>query len=265
MKVIDGRGKTVTLTQVPRRIVSLVPSTTESLFALGVGESVVGITRFCVHPAASLVGLTKVGGTKDLVLERLEALKPDLVIGNVEENTSEMFETIEDRFPLYAAFPRSVDEAIADLGTMGTLVGAEAAAQQWMARISAARARLATLPPGPRFAYLIWRHPWMAVNGDTFISAMLAEAGCVNAFADAADRYPTITPEQLVDVEAILLSSEPFPFADKHRTELAGLVGIAEERFSLVDGELCSWHGVRMAAAFEWLATRFKMQEGTAG
>ncbi|MFT5682710.1 MAG: iron complex transport system substrate-binding protein [Myxococcota bacterium] len=255
MKITDGRGKILSLAAPPKRIVSLVPSTTESLFALGCGESVVGITRFCVHPADRLAGLVKVGGTKDLVIERLEALKPDLVIGNVEENTTEMFQTIEDRFPLYAAFPRTVDDAIDDLRTMGRLIGAEPEAAQWADRITAARQRLhAAVRPGKDFAYLIWRNPWMAVSGDTFISAMLAEAGRVNALADAPTRYPTIEPAQLAEIGAILLSSEPFPFQDKHREELADLAGIPTSRISLVDGELCSWHGVRMAAAFDWLA-----------
>ncbi len=255
MMITDGRGKAVSLSQPPRRIVSLVPSTTESLFALGCGDVVVGITRFCVHPADRLDGLIKVGGTKDLVLDRLEALRPDLVIGNVEENTAEMFETIEARFPLYAAFPRTVDDAITDLRAMGRLVGAEAEADRQADRIVEARQRLrASVTATKTFAYLIWRSPWMAVGGDTFISAMLAEAGLTNGLADAESRYPTIEPAALSALDAILLSSEPFPFKEKHRAELAGLAGIPASRISLVDGELCSWHGVRMAAAFDWLA-----------
>lgn len=255
MMITDGRGKVVSLSQPPRRIVSLVPSTTESLFALGCGDAVVGITRFCVHPADRLDGLVKVGGTKDLVMERLEALKPDLVIGNVEENTAAMFETIEARFPLYAAFPRTVDDAIADLRAMGRLVGAGAEADRQADRIVEARQRLrASVTATKTFAYLIWRSPWMAVSGDTFISAMLAEAGLRNGLADAESRYPTIEPAALSEFDAILLSSEPFPFKERHREELSDLAGIPSSRFSLVDGELCSWHGVRMAAAFDWLS-----------
>jgi iron complex transport system substrate-binding protein len=254
MKFTDGRGITLSLARPPRRIVSLVPSTTESLLALGCGERVVGVTRFCVHPAGVAEGRVKVGGTKDLVLDRLEALQPDLVIGNVEENTPTMFSAIERRFPLYAAFPRTVDDAIVELGTLGALVGAEAAAERWMDRIAAARARLhAARRPGRLFAYLIWRAPWMAVSGDTFISAMLAEAGLLNALSGAETRYPVVEPSDLRGVDTVLLSSEPFPFSEKHRAELAGLAGIPDRRISLVDGELCSWHGVRMAAALDWL------------
>jgi len=254
MMVTDGRGKPIRLPRPPRRIVSLVPSTTETLFALGLGDAVVGITRFCVHPAERLGGLTKVGGTKDLVLERLVALQPDLVIGNVEENTAEMFAAVEANAPLYAAFPRTVDEAIADLRAMGELVGAAAAAQQWAERIETTRAELhAAARPGKRVAYLIWRKPWMVAGGDTFISAMLAEAGCSNAFADRPGRYPTITLEALAEVDAVLLSSEPFPFKARHRAELAAQSGVPEDRIHFVDGEMMSWHGVRMAAAMAWL------------
>lgn len=254
MMVTDGRGKPIRLPTPPRRIVSLVPSTTETLFALGLGDAVVGITRFCVHPAERLGALTKVGGTKDLVLERLVALKPDLVIGNVEENTAEMFAAIEEHAPLYAAFPRTVDAAIADLRTMGRLVGAEKTAQQWAGRIEAERAALqASMRPGKEVAYLIWRKPWMVAGGDTFISAMLAEAGCRNAFANRPDRYPTVAVEALAEVDAVLLSSEPFPFKERHRAELAAQSGISESRIHFVDGELMSWHGVRMAAAMSWL------------
>ena len=254
MTVTDGRGASIHLPATPRRIVSLVPSTTESLFSLGLGDAIVGVTRFCVHPAERIAGLTKVGGTKDLVLERLISLQPDLVIGNVEENTAEMFAAIEEHAPLYAAFPRTVDEAIADLRTMGRLVGAAAAAEQWAVRIEAARAALhAVARPGRRVAYLIWRKPWMAVGGDTFISAMLAEAGCSNAFADRPGRYPTITMDELAGVDAVLLSSEPFPFKERHRAEIAQRSGLAESRIFFVDGEMMSWHGVRMAAAMTWL------------
>ena len=197
--VTDGIGRRVSLPARPRRIVSLVPSTTETLFALGVGEAVVGVTRFCVHPAEQLAELVRVGGTKDLVEERLEALQPDLVMGNAEENSREMFAWLEARFPLYVAFPKTVDEAIADLETVGRLVGVPEAGAAAAAEVRAARAALHAARQGAsrRYAYLIWRDPWMAVNNDTFIAAMLAEAGGVNALGDEAERYPTVSLDRL--------------------------------------------------------------------
>lgn len=248
--VTDGRGVEVSLPRPPERIVSLVPSTTETLFALGLGDRVIGITRFCVHPREQLEEIVKVGGTKDLVEERMEALQPDLVIGNAEENTREMFAWVEARWPLYVAFPRSVDAAIADLRTLGRLVGAPEVAEARAVEIEAARAALAARPFS--YAYLIWREPWMAVNDDTFIAAMLAEAGGRNIFGTHAERYPTIEPTDLTGADQIFLSSEPFPFADKHVAELVER-GLSRGQLRLVDGELCSWHGVRMAAGFRYL------------
>jgi ABC-type Fe3+-hydroxamate transport system substrate-binding protein len=105
-----------------------------------------------------------------------------------------------------------------------------------------------------RFAYLIWRNPWMVANADTFVSAMLAHAGGANVFADAPERYPTITPQGLraANPALVLLSTEPFPFKDSHADELATLSGIARERFRIVDGELLSWHGSRTPAGIDY-------------
>ncbi len=253
--VTDDRGVSLTFTAPPRRVVSLVPSTTETLFALGAGDAVVGVTRFCVHPAERLEGLTRVGGTKDLLLDRLLALQPDLVIGNAEENTREIFAELEPHVPLLVAFPKGVDEALGDLQRLGVVMGREAEAEALLETIHAERAALrdeAARGPGFRYTYLIWREPWMGVNDDTFISALLAEAGGVNALTGVSPRYPTVPPEALADGGVVLLSSEPFPFKERHRDELCA-VGVAPERIFFVDGELCSWHGARLAEALPML------------
>lgn len=244
--LIDARGQALALARPPQRIVSLVPSTTESLFALGLGERVVGVTRFCEAPA-QVRELPKVGGTKDVSLERLRALQPDLVIGNVEENSQRIAEEVGAEFPLWMSFPKSVDDALQDLRDLGAICGVPQAAQSWVARIQRARGRVEPVPFS--YLYLIWRKPWMAAGQDSFISALLAEFGGVNL---AEGRYPELTQAQLRDLapERVLLSSEPFPFREKHRSELEGL----ETR--LVDGALCSWHGVRLERAFLELGTQ---------
>ena len=253
---IDGRGQRVTLSALPERIVSLVPSTTESLLALGCGQRVVGVTRFCVHPPLAK-SLPKVGGTKDVEIARVAALAPDLVIGNVEENTADILAEIEQRWPLYASFPRTVDAAIGDLMQLGALLGVAEAAAHHVRTVEAARAQLHAAAHAFRYVYLIWRRPWMAVSGDTFISAMLAEAGGVNAFADHPERYFALTPAALAasGADVVLLSSEPFPFKERHRAELAAASGLPLDALALVDGELCSWHGTRMAEAMHYLRT----------
>lgn len=253
---MDGRGVRLSLPEPPRRIVSLVPSTTETLFELGLGERVVGVTRFCVHPAERVRTLPKVGGTKDVDADRVRALEPDLIVGNCEENTQAIFDELDPIAPLWAPLPLNVDDALHDLLAMGRLTHREAAARDWHDRISRARAaarQAASSRPPFTYAWLIWRRPWMAVGGDTFTSRLLSELGGTNVFADSKSRFPELTPHDFAarDPDRVLLSSEPFPFKDKHRDELVRATGLPADRFAFVDGELGTWHGVRLAQAFE--------------
>lgn len=258
MGVRDARGVEVHLSSPPQRIVSLVPSTTETLFALGLGHRVVGCTRFAVYPPEAVKQLAKVGGTKDVLPERVKALKPDLILGNCEENTREIFEALSPIAPVYAAFPKTLDGVIEDLRKMGILTYTQASATRWIQAITDARQRLSTVRPAtPKTAaYLIWRKPWMSVNGDTFISRMMDAAGFQNAFEGLPDRFPTVTPTQLRDaqLDALLLSSEPFPFKATHAAELSELTGLPLSRILPVDGESFSWHGVRTAKALDSFA-----------
>ena len=254
MSRVDGRGRSLALHAAPRRIVSLVPSTTETLFALGLGSRVVGVTRFCVHPE-EVRAIPKVGGTKDVDVAVVRALSPDLILGNCEENTREIFDDLAG-LPLWAAFPRDVDGAIEDLRAVGDLTGTEEAASTWAAKILEERAALHAIARlrGPfRWAYLIWRRPWMCAGADTFIASMLAEAGGVEGLHLTDQRFPTVEPASLAEVDWVLLSSEPFPFRERHRDELVKH-GVPFSKIRFIDGELCSWHGVRMARAFPMLA-----------
>ena len=235
------------LAQPARRIVSLVPSTTETLFDLGVGDRVVGVTRFCVHPDEARTR-PKVGGTKDAIPARIEALAPDLVVANCEENTREIFDALRGTAPVWAAFPRTLDEALADLRSLGTLVGSDA--ESVCRAIELERARLPRRPFS--FTYLIWKDPWMAAGPDTFISALLGEGGGINE-STSADRFPVVTLEELRSRQGLLLlSSEPFPFADRHVSALVD-AGVSRERIHLVDGELLSWHGSRLRLGLPYL------------
>lgn len=241
--IVDALG--VEVAPGPRsRVVSLVPSTTESLHALGVPP--VGVTRFCVHPAHAR-DVVKVGGTKDIEWDRLMALSPELVLGNVEENSREIHQKLTRRgVPSFFQFPRTLDDAEQDLLDLGALVGADATPH--VQAVRAARAQL--VPRAFRYAYLIWRQPWMASGAETFISALLGELGGTNALPG---RYPTVELRDLADVDVLLLSSEPFPFAERHAAEVRA--ALPDTRVVLVDGEACSWHGVRMASSLRRLAT----------
>jgi len=235
------------LAQPARRIVSLVPSTTETLFDLGVGDRVVGVTRFCVHPDEARTR-PKVGGTKDAIPARIEALAPDLVVANCEENTREIFDALRGTAPVWAAFPRTLDDALADLRSLGAMVGSDP--EPVCRTIELERARLPRRPFS--FTYLIWKDPWMAAGPDTFISALLGEAGGTNE-CRGADRFPVVTLDELESREGrILLSSEPFPFAERHVAALVD-AGLSKERIHLVDGELLSWHGSRLRLGLPYL------------
>jgi ABC-type Fe3+-hydroxamate transport system substrate-binding protein len=240
----------------PRRIVSLVPSATETLFELGAGGRLVGRTRYCVHPQGAVEELPSVGGTKDPDGAAIEALRPDLIVVNAEENVPAQFPALEAIAPLHEATPRTVDEALDDLAGLARRVGCAAAGRRLVEEIALQRrrARAAAAERRPfRYAYLIWRQPWMTINGDTYVAALLAEVGGQNVFADRGARYPEITLDELLAArpDRVLLASEPYPFAAGHAGELGPLAGCAR----LVDGELLCWHGSRMAAAFPYLTT----------
>lgn len=231
-----------------RRIVSLVPSLTELLYDLGLDEEVVGITKFCVRPQNWFRTKTRVGGTKDFKLERISALLPDLIIANKEENDQEDVEALQTDFPVLLTDIKTVDDALAAIQHIGERVGRAKAAARITKDIHAMRGPVS---PQGNAAYLIWRQPYMVAGGDTFISSMLQEAGFRNAYGHLG-RYPAISLEELGTLEAdfLLLSSEPFPFREKHAAELAAVC--PDKRVLLVDGEMFSWYGSRMLRAYAY-------------
>lgn len=236
----------------PRRIVSLVPSQTELLADLGLGTEVVGLTRFCVHPAGWKEEKQIVGGTKNVSAERVEALAPDLILANLEENVREQVETLDAIAPVFVTDVSTVDEAVAMIRTVGGLVGQSERAEVLADEIERGFAALAERPP-VRVAYLIWRGPYMTVGGDTFIHDVLRRASLVNAFGERT-RYPEVTAAEIAAAEpdVVCLSSEPFPFRERHVAELERAVSGVPVR--LVDGELFSWYGSRMRLMPPYLA-----------
>ena len=262
MKIFtDQLGRTVKLPNYPpERIVSLVPSQTELLADLGLADRVVGITKFCVHPVAWRQEKTVVGGTKKLHLERIRALQPDLIIANQEENDREQVLELAAEFPVWVSQVVDLSTANDMITAIGAMTGTNATAGTLVHQIEKSFASLAEFTP-VRALYLIWRKPYMASGGDTFISSMLDEAGFKNVTGDQL-RYPSLTAEQIqaLSPEVILLSSEPFPFRERHIAELSALCPNAAVR--LVDDEMFSWYGSRLlrsAAYFRNLRTELKM------
>jgi ABC-type Fe3+-hydroxamate transport system substrate-binding protein len=230
------------------RIVSLVPSWTEWLFDLGCGDDVVGLTKFCVHPRDRFERTPRVGGTKRVDIERVRALAPDLIVANREENVREQVEALAEFAPVLVTDVPDVPMAWREMERVAEAVGRAAAGREWVARIQESWG-----PPRPvarEVAYLIWAQPWMTVGGDTYISSVLGWWGARNVFADQT-RYPTVdgTEPAWNHRPEVLLSSEPFPFAERH-AETWRARGF---RATFVDGEAFSWYGSRMAHAVETL------------
>lgn len=242
------------------KIVSLCPSLTELVFDLGLGESLVGVTKFCVHPADGVTGIEKVGGTKTPKIERIAELKPDLVLLNEEENRLEDADALQSAgLRCHVSFPKTAIETAAMVRSIGDAVGSPDEGERIARAIeeAARRARVASEGlPLVRYAYLIWREPLMSVSGDTFISDLLRLAGAENAFADRPKRYPVVEAGELAaaGLDAVLLSTEPFPFQEKHVDEVSRHTGLAPEIFHIVDGEMLSWHGSRTPAGIEYAA-----------
>jgi ABC-type Fe3+-hydroxamate transport system substrate-binding protein len=251
----DALDRPVRLDRPPSRIVSLVPSQTELLADLGLDAEVVGLTRFCVRPAGWRGWKRVVGGTKDVRPDRVAALAPDLVLANREENVREQVEALAALAPVYVTDVRTVAGAAAMVRAVGRLVGREVPAEAVAAETERGFAGLAAGVPAPplRAAYLVWRGPWMTVGRDTIVHDVMARAGFENAFGDRT-RYPAVTPEELAAArpDVVLLSSEPFPFRERHRAEVEAIAPGA--RVELVDGELFSWYGSRLRHAPPYLA-----------
>lgn len=244
--VTDQMRRTVEVPATSRRIISLVPSQTELLFDLGLGDRVVGITKFCIHPDAWFRSKPRVGGTKQVDLDKVRALRPDLIIGNKEENARADIEALEQEFPVWMSDVRDLSDALDMIRGLGALTDTSRKAEAIAAEIDAGFSALRPDPNGHRVAYLIWRKPWMAAGAGTFIDDMLRRCGYVNAFADRPERYPEVAPAELAaaDPDRVFLSSEPYPFREKHVLEVnMVLPGTPVDR---VDGELFSWYGSRL-------------------
>lgn len=251
----DQLGRSITFTYPAKRIVSLVPSQTELLFELGLSEEIVGITKFCIHPEAKVKGKQKVGGTKKLNLEQIRSLQPDLIIGNKEENTKEDIDLLSKEFPVWMSDITNLEEGMEAITAIADLVDREPEAAYLNHLIEAGFRDLQTLALqlgiNKKVLYLIWKDPYMAAGRGTYINDVLCKIGLTNVLKD--ERYPELSLAQLEEIEPdiVFLSSEPYPFMEKHLEVLKVLYPAAQ--VMLVDGEFFSWHGSRMVKAVQYL------------
>jgi len=245
-------GHHIELQQFPQRIISLVPSQTELLFDLGLADRIVGVTKFCIHPEAQVKTKTIVGGTKNFKFDVIAQLQPDLIIGNKEENYKEGIEQLQQKYNVWMSDIYTLKDALEMMTQVGALTGTETIARTLTQTIKSEFEQLQPAQPTIKTAYFIWRNPYMAVGGNNFIDHMLQQCGFENVFANQ-ERYPEITPEQLqqANPQLILLSSEPYPFKEKHIAEFQQLCPNAT--IKVVDGELFSWYGSRLAKSPAYL------------
>ena len=232
------------------RIVSLVPSQTELLYDLGLEEEVIGITKFCVHPAHWFKTKARIGGTKNINVQSIHHLKPDLIIANKEENVKDQVEELAENYDVFVTEVHNLTDAIDMINALGLLSGKTEKATLVSNKVKVQFQNLqdvTSLQRKIKAAYLIWKDPLMAVGSHTFINDMMLYCGLENIFS-SRDRYPEISVAELrIDCELILLSSEPYPFKEKHVNELQ--LQIPGVKIILVDGEMFSWYGSRLLKA----------------
>ncbi|HEX8151768.1 MAG TPA: helical backbone metal receptor [Thermoanaerobaculia bacterium] len=249
----DAVGYQHTFPTRPRRVVSLVPSLTESLFDLGAGDVVVGITDFCIFPPD--LDRPRVGGTKNPKIDEIRALAPDLVHMNAEENLERHARAIEEFAPVFVTEPKSVDDVAALIATLGAIHGAEARATELVAELERERASL----PKQRFTFAvpIWKKPWMWCGGDTYVSHLVEAAGGVNVLAGRT-RYPEIALEEIEAMrpDVVFLPDEPYVFT----ADDAGAIG--SNVVGPFPGHLFTWHGTRTIEGLRFLRKAFHVSRG---
>lgn len=263
MEVIDQMDRKLEVpSNGPQRIVSLVPSQTELLYDLGLGEKVVGITKFCVHPDEWFKSKPKVGGTKLVLQKSIDALNPDLIIGNKEENTERDIRRLESKYPVWMSDVNTMEDALEMIREIGHITHKEDAAGDISRKVKTNMAKFEQQKlKEVSIAYFIWKDPWMVAGNNTFIHHFCKKTGFTNVFEDK-DRYPEIDPVELKkkDPDYVFLSSEPFPFQEKHKELLVDF--IPEDRIVLTDGQMFSWYGSRLIKGLQYaLELRKKLLE----
>ena len=246
----DHIGRQVTIPTTPKRIISICPAITETLFALGLQDEIIGRTKYCIFPEGIVESVETVGGTKEVKEEKIRALQPDLILAEKEENTLEIVHALEKIAPVFVLEVQSIQDAYRFTKTLGALTNKKSEAAQLMDACKA-------VFPSSReqvknAAYVIWRKPYMVVGKSTYINDVLHTLGFHNPFVKEGSRYPAVTKEGLADanLDVLFLASEPFPYKEKHIEEFQAF--LPNTKIVLVEGEMF-WYGSRMEIAGSYL------------
>ena len=253
MEFKDQLNRVFELSSTPKRIISLVPSQTELICDLDLESSLVGVTKFCVHPNHIKKSKTVVGGTKQIKLEKIKELKPDIILCNKEENTKEIVEACEQICAVHVSDIKTTHDCLEMIQQYGLLFNSELEASEIIKaiqnEIKAFSTYISNLPK-LKVAYFIWRNPWMVAGKSTFIDYVLKLNNFDNVFS-SIERYPEVILKELPELDLVLLSSEPYPFKNKHIREVASMLP-KNVKVKLVDGEMFSWYGSRLLKAFNY-------------
>jgi ABC-type Fe3+-hydroxamate transport system substrate-binding protein len=270
--VNDALGRSFELEEPARRIVSLIPSITETLFSLGAGDRVVGVSKFCIEPPDGVAAKTKVGGQKNPRVDIITALKPDLVIANVEENRKPDVEAMwAAGLHVFVTYPRTVKEGIQLIRDLGVLTGTSHHAEEAAGACEEARTNVLGAAAGRAPVQVfspVWRKPYMTINRDTYIHDVLHTCGAENIFQDRPERYPRVTLAEMAErrPDIILLANEPFPFGEKHLEDFrvySDVPAVRTGRVHFLDGKILSWYGPRIAESLGALADILQSRKGT--
>jgi ABC-type Fe3+-hydroxamate transport system substrate-binding protein len=244
---IDQLGQSIKISFPPKRIISLVPSQTELFADLGLHDEVLGITKFCIHPEGWQETKTIIGGTKNFNFDEIDRLKPDVIFGNKEENFKEGISRLKVRYPVWMSDIFSIEDSCAMILTLGEITNRISESKRMVMNIRDGFKTTGKFS-GQSVLYLIWRKPWMGAATNTFIHSLLDHLGLRNIL-DQRSRYPELTDLEIhtLKPDYIFLSSEPYPFRDKHIQELQAISPTS--KIILVDGEMFSWYGSRLLKA----------------
>ena len=252
MKFTDQTGRTIEIYST-QRVVSIVPSQSEFLIDIGLNERIVGVTKFCIHPKDLIQKVGQVGGTKNLNIQKIKELKPDLIIGNKEENSKEDIEALSEFCPVLLSDIYTFDDALNMMQSIGKLLGLEKESNTLIQEILTEKEKFSKSQFGNSCLYFIWKNPNMIVGSENFIHSMLELIGFKNLGASIGKRYPVLDAENTVeDPDFIFLSTEPFPFKESDLECFRKL--FPNSKILLVDGEMFSWYGSRLIKSFNYFS-----------
>lgn len=249
----DQLNREILIEKVPQKIVSLVPSQTELLSYLGLEDHIVGVTKFCVYPARLRKEKKVVGGTKTVQFDTIRDLNPDIILCNKEENTPEMVRELQKIAPVHVSEINNFEDSLELIAMYGELFQCVEKSEALIGLLKAEKEKFQAQVPkkGLKVAYLIWKNPWMAAGGNTFINSMLKLNGLKNVYESDPERYPqtSLRKLKLLKPDLIFLSSEPYPFKRVHIEEIKAVCDVP---ILQVNGEFFSWYGSRSLPAFSY-------------